>query len=156
MGEEMMDEKMKAAFDAWGVERSKNIHTLGVPTSYEYAEWTLDYMRSQQEPEVFAFRGRDGVLQSPSVTMHSAGMECFYAHPIPSAPAVPEWQPIETAPKDGTSVLGYWLGGKHDCAIHAVKFHKGRWWEPNEDFRLSEPTHWMPLPDAPSTEKKRS
>ncbi len=62
---------------------------------------------------------------------------------------VSAWQPIETAPKDGTSVLGYWLGGQHDCAIHATKFHRGRWWEPNEDYPQSPPTHWQPLPEAP-------
>lgn len=44
-----MDDKMKAAFESWGVERSKKISTLGIPTPYEYVEWTLDYLRNQQE-----------------------------------------------------------------------------------------------------------
>jgi len=61
------------------------------------------------------------------------------------------WMPIETAPKDGTSILGYWMGGQHDCAIHATKFFKGRWWEPNEDFPQSTPSHWMPLPAPPTS-----
>ena len=60
------------------------------------------------------------------------------------------WQPIETAPKDGTSILGYWLGGQHDCAIHATKFIRGRWWATNEDFPQREPTHWQPLPAPPA------
>jgi hypothetical protein len=60
------------------------------------------------------------------------------------------WRPIETAPKDGTSILGYWMGGQHDCAIHVTKFWRGRWWEPNEDYPQCEPTHWMPLPQPPA------
>lgn len=59
------------------------------------------------------------------------------------------WQPIKTAPKDGTSILGHWAGGQYDCSIQVVKWHKECWWEPNEDFPRSNPTHWMPLPDPP-------
>ncbi len=62
------------------------------------------------------------------------------------------WQPIESAPKDGTSLLGYWLGGKHECCIHATKFHCGRWWATNEDYQHSTPDYWMPFPAAPKAE----
>ncbi len=79
--------------------------------------------------------------------------ESTVSAPLAQAQIVSGWQPIETAPKDGTIILGYWLGGKHDCAIHATKFWVGRWWEPNEDYPQSEPTHWMPLPAAPQKEK---
>lgn len=61
-----------------------------------------------------------------------------------------EWQPIETAPRDGTPFLGYWAGGKHDCSFRAIKWHKENWWETNEDYRTSEPSHWMPLPEPPA------
>lgn len=60
------------------------------------------------------------------------------------------WMPIESAPKDGTGILGYWnTGALHDCSFGAVKFHRGAWWETNEDYKVSQPTHWMPLPAAP-------
>ena len=62
------------------------------------------------------------------------------------------WRDIESAPMDGTSVLGYWLGGKHECCIHATKFHCGRWWATNEDYQQSTPACWMPLPAAPKDE----
>lgn len=63
-----------------------------------------------------------------------------------------EWKPIDSAPKDGTGILGYWdVGGIHDCNFRAVKFHRGAWWETNEDYKVREPTHWMPLPAAPGS-----
>lgn len=68
------------------------------------------------------------------------------------------WQPIETAPKDGTRVLAIW--GKHGTQIiywysweerpeYLVK--AGACWKP-ENQRCpinATPTHWMPLPHPP-------
>jgi len=59
-----------------------------------------------------------------------------------------EWQPIETAPRDGTRVL---------IADEDVWMAVARFWPCNmawtEDaasgLKLNEPTHWMPLPEPP-------
>lgn len=68
------------------------------------------------------------------------------------------WQPIETAPKDGTRVLAYqpagqWSGrGSHRGVLFAVVY----WHQPanpeSAGFWLPSlrPTHWMPLPSAPT------
>lgn len=62
-----------------------------------------------------------------------------------------EWQPIETAPKDGTNVL--LVNRKGNMA--AGMFMDGAWWlrggnHPNIFFNGHHgPTHWMPLPKAP-------
>ena len=77
-----------------------------------------------------------------------------------------KWKPIETAPKDGTKILVYglfageiigtsgeqtigvafWDGGRSDY----VNFH---WKAANTDAYAGwwRPTHWMPLPDPPTT-----
>ena len=68
-----------------------------------------------------------------------------------------EWQPIETAPKDGTSCLvvagdgnvgeASWCGPDGWWWINTHLEH----WADSIDFRHGEPTHWMPLPDPPKT-----
>ena len=66
-------------------------------------------------------------------------------------PARMDWQPIETAPRNGEVVLVYapnWRGG----LIYAASEQYG-YWTSNacvDDHFWEEPTHWMPLPDPPS------
>lgn len=68
-----------------------------------------------------------------------------------------EWQPIETAPRDGTSVLlfcpaddcweSYIAQGWYESGI----FDR-RWYAAVDENPLSpQPTHWMPLPNPPAT-----
>jgi len=70
-----------------------------------------------------------------------------------------DWQPIETAPKDGTRILAY---GKHGLDVDEQKwatvvwqdYSKGFVCDPNEateyDPEVSNITHWMPLPPCPA------
>jgi hypothetical protein len=73
-----------------------------------------------------------------------------------------QWQPIETAPKDGTTVLVYCAADDGFNIIEA-RWHEFHRWkgEPNscgwdvcpfEADRSTEvfPSHWMPLPQPPS------
>lgn len=77
-----------------------------------------------------------------------------------------KWQPIETAPKDGTEILVYknvatvdiihiasWVN--QDEWMHETECGDG-WWSYTENSvsqRMLEgykyPTHWMPLPPLP-------
>ena len=76
-----------------------------------------------------------------------------------------DWQPIETAPKDGTYIRlwngaeqgdGYWELWERDDQGRAVGFEDealmippDRWMWSGEGFAIEpEPTHWMPLPRA--------
>jgi hypothetical protein len=60
---------------------------------------------------------------------------------------VPEWMPIETAPKDGTPVLVGFPAPYHPLVGHC---EAGRWGELTSDFEFdgfdTQPTLWMPLP----------
>lgn len=69
------------------------------------------------------------------------------------------WQPIETAPKDGTRVLiscdhGEFIAYWSDNAS-LERCHRGPAWQifDCEDcwysWAVEEPTHWMPLPKSP-------
>lgn len=84
-----------------------------------------------------------------------------------------EWQPIETAPKDGTHILvhddiGYSVAAWEDrqngpgasgvvqppgwraCAKGTMVDDEG--WDTGHGYKLElEPTHWMPLPAPPAS-----
>jgi hypothetical protein len=73
------------------------------------------------------------------------------------APTVQEWQPIETAPKDGADIL---LAGEDWVSLGGWKgsVPKG-WWRDHvcsADYQIAEchPTHWMPLPALPLAEQE--
>jgi hypothetical protein len=62
----------------------------------------------------------------------------------------PDWQPIETAPKDGTEVLCF-VGGIGMGPMVLYWMH-GYWREKANSLGLKRPpTHWMPLPAPPNT-----
>lgn len=63
---------------------------------------------------------------------------------------LPQWQPIETVPKDGTHIIAYWSGYKRPVVA---------WWNQadqafeslsllNDEDRF--PDYWMPLPPSPT------
>ena len=73
-----------------------------------------------------------------------------------AAASVPSWQPIETAPRDGTRIVA-WVDGQNWRRCEVIL-----WWRPSSSadarwHRDAErtlavsgtPTHWMPLPEAP-------
>ncbi len=78
-----------------------------------------------------------------------------------------EWQPIETAPKNGTEILitdgvDIWTAVylKSNIQNYSPFFAKssdnltlnvGAYWESEPDY-IYKPTHWRPLPEAPEGE----
>lgn len=67
-----------------------------------------------------------------------------------------EWQPIATAPRDGTSILTY----PHYAVTSWVSedVYPGPGWSDGWDEGIErwkttdKPTHWMPLPKSPHAE----
>lgn len=91
------------------------------------------------------------------------GQEPWHWEQYTRTDLIPTWQPIETAPKpelSDRSVSRYILGftpcgdGDPQSMIDVVwwepQINGGTWWS-NLDLP-AEPTHWMPLPAAPSQE----
>lgn len=77
------------------------------------------------------------------------------AHKLTNGCALPEWQPIETAPKDGTKFDGW---HKHMGRITDCEYKEGRrivkkHGHPEVISMVAYATHWMPLPAAPQPPK---
>ncbi len=63
------------------------------------------------------------------------------------------WQPIKTAPRDGTAVIvrGWYVNPDVNLVILAAAavFLNGIWWRDNDGYGFTVscvPTHWQPLP----------
>lgn len=57
------------------------------------------------------------------------------------------WKPIESAPKDGTFILAFCVGGEIPAIIHWT----GNLWEDCDESRGHFlPRHWQPLPSPPA------
>jgi hypothetical protein len=107
-------------------------------------EWTPEFEVHRPWVEnlcYWAWQRRGAALQAPKSTE-------------------PEWQPIETAPKDGTLILlgrskGVWAG-KY-TPVFTSGYRPDSAWQSmllNHDHmaeRYAPPTHWMPLPQPPTS-----
>jgi hypothetical protein len=84
---------------------------------------------------------------------HDAADEILAALPDMIAPLV--WQPIETAPKDGTGFLYLqklpfgqkWIGS---AIYHSDRFVHVQWTGECDEWTTLSPSHWMPLPAPPT------
>ena len=63
-----------------------------------------------------------------------------------------QWQPIETAPKDGEVILVSHIFNDQIYWVEAAKQKYGAWFRPT-GHAVHQPTHWMPLPSAEAIEK---
>jgi hypothetical protein len=114
------------------------------------------------EPDPWAWTPGEGdpVLQdfetfrADRVAAMREACTALMAGPVKSPDPASLWQPIETAPSDGTTIIivgGTGAGlGKGEVRIAQAD---GDWWRTNpEGLRM--PTHWQPLPLPPSPAKQ--
>lgn len=130
--------------------------------------WEPSFVEDDEWPET-AKRMRDATYLLDSALSSDMVM-------VPREPTE-EWQPIETAPKDGTTILGLDpFGGVEDEPVYAV-IH---WWThqsysyeeaesglfrkvPDEpcsmwvgaEYTPFRATHWLPLPELPAALRQR-
>jgi hypothetical protein len=72
------------------------------------------------------------------------------------------WQPIETAPRDGTRILVYDPSESEGGPVLAAYWSDSVWWQDawmvwdcrSDGWQVS-PTHWMPLPSPPTGPDQR-
>lgn len=66
-----------------------------------------------------------------------------------------EWQPIETAPKDGRKFLACWhgknqkTGDQYKYEPECMAWDGDFYWVVDGGQPSVSPTHWMPLPEPP-------
>jgi hypothetical protein len=69
------------------------------------------------------------------------------------------WQPIESAPKDGTRIDVFAEGRRWPDSYWSGGPKRGCWWAPNWDYDGMDgptclaPTHWMPIPPPPAADQ---
>lgn len=64
-----------------------------------------------------------------------------------------EWRPIESAPRDGTPILGFmpsYYQGKGGQSV--ILWLHGKWMDNRAWATI--PTHWMPLPAPPPDQQQ--
>ena len=102
----------------------------------------------------------DAALSAAALVRHAREEAADLLVYLTALEAALSWQPIETAPMDGTEV-DLWRG-KHrfpNCHHHCGEW---LWWnttsvddEPSW-LKVKDPTHWLPLPPGPEPEPERS
>jgi hypothetical protein len=137
----------------------------------EQARWALEVCRAcggQGEYEVqhqvtrdMASDAGEPEMEGMAITERERCEECHGAGAIPDERVDAliaavlaqqgQWQPIETAPKDGTWILATSGGVAYVVSWFYTGPQHGWWATADEADRA--PTHWMPLPDPPLKEK---
>ena len=65
------------------------------------------------------------------------------------------WQPIETAPKALTPILGYRGDFPELCRVAVIAWYEGHWIGSALSLVMERPTHWQPLPEPPALDKQQ-
>ena len=107
------------------------------------------------------------VMFNAGIDRHDGDLTILYRAILAAAPAPPvsedRWLPIETAPKDEFVLLAGPSGYTTIETVFATgrmcsDYHVGRWIDHANDDLTDwgfEPTHWIPLPKAPTMQEDK-
>jgi hypothetical protein len=123
---------------------AKRKAAMTTPTEARALADRMDDNAALPIPSVWACRGAAAALRSAADQLDAQKAEIER-----------QWQPIETAPKDGTRVLAGHFNGRgsnHDGYMVVDYWRKGGHATGFLKFNLEHwpATHWMPLPKAPT------
>lgn len=156
-----MDVDDNLAFDA-AIEAGVDAYLSAIPAQSqepvkaEVAAWRYRYMYGDDVWSEWKPSPIDPNDWTWPATWRDIEVESLYASPAPQVPAQSEgWRPIDTAPKDGTSVLCFAQldgGGNRTVILRWNREPKfgSRWMTDVLAFVPFTPTHWMPLPASPT------
>lgn len=116
---------------------------MSVPTNKEITEWLREAGEYAKE---YVRQGGGGVRDQ------NAAAKLWFKRTVQVEAG--GWQPIETAPKNGTEVLV--CRAYEDETVYAVAHYEGHEWRDMGDIGWggmtgddNQPTHWQPLPEPP-------
>ena len=124
---------------------------------YEYqikfAKALIAELQKQNEPVGYFYHAMGGIL--PATAGYEHDDEVFPLFTFPPIPE-PKWRSIESAPKVGAHLA--WEDGKRPYVIVWLDADHpdadGAGWYEHWNFDPVNPTHWLPLPEAPKGEEK--
>ena len=96
------------------------------------------------------------VMFDAGIDRHDGDLTILYRAILAAAPTPPvsedRWQPIETAPKDGSKFLAW----RRHSTLPLIVFYNAEYdqYECNDGHLVFSLTHWLPLPKAPAMEGK--
>lgn len=149
--------------EAANIVKKLNRYRDNIPGNKE----TADALRAKLRREIGdTFVYLDLLCQSLGFVVSEAAVEVFNAkseeigYPVvlsasPAPPVASGWQPMGTAPKDGTHFIGNTQWGAREIWWHKDTY-EGEYWTDEGDSE-PEPTGWIPLPGAaaPQTENDK-
>jgi len=95
--------------------------------------------------DVYGYTGKQMLAYAKRcVAAERAAFDAYAAAPIAENASTNSWQPIETAPKDGSRILLATPTGKISDGMWSLQYRVWSW-----PYVMVEPTHWMPAPEPP-------
>lgn len=127
-------------------------HTMSGYTEIALLQYEIKKLRAERSALRAELREICTTLDDAACDLVPTAVEC-----IKKLKGENAWQPISTAPKDGTVFLGYKRGQfrecykvtRDDCDMWCFGGTSGA----DDLFPNIKPTHWMPLPKPPAIAK---